>query len=183
MKLLNLQLSNKKKYKLDFIEKKKKLKSGFLLKKDFYTNNLLQVHRKINSTDDLRFMNFINENKLNNNLFNPLNSIRIRKVIPLSYNTLNKSHKEIKKLQFPLPKINFPSFSQIDFYSNIKGKYNVKNLVDDLNVTSNRSKKIIYHYKNDNVNKNNTYDINDIQRNTNIKKNIFRLGLKKKINK
>ena len=183
MKFLNMPFSIKRKFKLDAIEKRKKLKSGFLLKKDYYTNNLLKVHRKINSTDDLRFMNIINENNLNNHLFNPLNFIRIRKVIPLSYNTLNKSHKEIKKLQFPLPKINFPSFSQIDFYSNIKGKYNVKNLDDDLNVTSNRTKKIFYHYKFDNENKNNTYDINDILPNKNIKKNFFQLGLKKKLNK
>ncbi len=183
MKFLNMPFSIKRKFKLDAIEKRKKLKSGFLLKKDYYTNNLLQVHRKFNSTDDLKFMNIINENNLKNNLFNPLNSIRIRKVIPLSYNTLNKSHKEIKKLQFPLPKIYFPSFSKIDFYSNIKGKYNVKNLEDDLNVTSNRTKKIVYHYKFDDENKNNTYDINDIRQNKNIKRNFFRLGLKKKINK
>ena len=178
MKFLNMPFSIKRKFKLDAIEKRKKLKSGFLLKKDYYTNNLLKVHRKINSTDDLRFMNIINENNLNNHLFNPLNFIRIRKVIPLSYNTLNKSHIEIKKLQFPLPKVYFPSMSQVDFYSNIKGKYNIRNLDDDLNVTSNRTKKIFYHYKYDDDSKSHNSESKIFLQPKNSKKN-----LKLKLNK
>ncbi len=156
-----------------------KIKSGFVLKKDNYMNNLYKEHKKFPSINKYNFVNILNNSNIQRQILNLSKSIRVRKIIPsFNNNNINKSHKDLKKLQFPLPKVYFPSMSQVDFYSNIKGKYNIRNLDDDLNVTSNRTKKIFYHYKYDNDNKSHNSESKIFLQPKNSKKN-----LKLKLNK
>ncbi len=159
--------------------KKGKIKSGFVLKKDYYMNNLYKEHKKFPSINKYNFVNILNNSNIQRQILNLSKSIRVRKIIPsFNNNNINKSHKDLKKLQFPLPKVYFPSMSQVDFYSNIKGKYNIRNLDDDLNVTSNRTKKIFYHYKYDNDSKSHNSESKIFLQPKNSKKN-----LKLKLNK
>ena len=92
------------------------------------------------------------------------------------YITIFNNRKKIKsltpsrktKLKFPLPKIEIPFSSNIDFYSNLKGNVRLKYMDDDSNITSRKGKKIEYSFNDEKIffdKQNNDLNLNSFEPN------------------
>ena len=71
-------------------------------------------------------------------------------------------------LKFPLPKIEIPFSSNIDFYSNLKGNVRLKYMDDDSNITSRKGKKIEYSFNDEKIffdKQNNDLNLNSFEPN------------------
>ena len=131
--------------------------SGFILQKDVYTTNLLYAYDLF----PLKYLNnlpFRIQKKENNN---PNYSFQI---LPFTgnksfivkkqklFNFINKPKKVNnickQKLKFPIPKRKIISLKHLNLYEGItKKNIKIKNMDDDLNISSNHGKKFIYKYK------------------------------------
>jgi hypothetical protein len=134
--------------------------SGFILKKDVYTTNILYENNLIPDTSKLKYILPFRP-KSGRIPQDPSTCIRIMKQIyPIPFVTnidniffikknLKSKKLKNKKLKFPLPKMKLRPISSNDFYTNIRGK-RARNIEDDLNITTRHGKKIYYSFKNDN---------------------------------
>ena len=129
--------------------------SGFILQKDVYTTNLLYANDQFplaslkkrlpfrpqkmqnpsHSVRILRENGNISDSSENKQLFYLLNNFKPKKLI-------------IKKLNFPLPKSKIFPLTCLNLNEKINKKdVKIKNMDDDLNITSNTGRKIIYKFK------------------------------------
>lgn len=125
--------------------------SGFILQKDVYTTNLLYANDQLSPEKKNSWFSFRSiPTHLPNN---PGRSLRIFNETECSFSNFNmsssKSKKMIKtKLKFPLPKIVMPPISLNNYNKNLcKRDLNILFIEDDLNIASNKGKKIFYNYK------------------------------------
>ena len=145
-------------------KKEKKLLSGFLLQKDVYTTNLLYEHNKFPIINNKFYIPFrkIEKEETNIDLEPYITIFNNRKKIK----SLTPSRKT--KLKFPLPKIEIPFSSNIDFYSNLKGNVRLKYMDDDSNITSRKGKKIEYSFNDEKIffdKQNNDLNLNSFEPN------------------
>ncbi len=138
------------------IKKKEELPPcGFILQKDVYTTNLLYANdqfplkslkqripfrlssedRKINLNDSIRILKEKGNNSQNSERSSSLNNIKPK---PLKK----------RKLKFPLIRIKAIPLTSLNLNENINRKdVRIKNIEDDLNITSNNGKRIFYRFK------------------------------------
>ena len=128
---------------------------GFILQKDVYTTNLLYANNQFPLTSLKKRLPFRPPKKLN-----PNNSVTILrqngKISDNSgnkrefyfYNTFKPKYLTKKKLKFPIPQGKFIPLTHLNLYEEISKKdIKIKNIVDDLNITSNNGRKIFYRFK------------------------------------
>ena len=128
---------------------------GFILQKDVYTTNLLYANDQFPLTSLKKRLPFRPYKKLN-----PNNSITIlrqngrisdnaeAKNVFYFYNTFKPKYLIKKKLNFPMPKSVPIPLTNSNFYEEISKKdIKIKNIDDDLNITSNNGRKIFYRFK------------------------------------
>ena len=128
---------------------------GFILQKDVYTTNLLYANDQFPLTSLKNRLPFRPYKKLN-----PNNSITIlrqngrisdnaeAKNVFYFYSTFKPKYLNKKKLSFPMPKSIPIPLTNSNFYEEISKKdIKIKNIDDDLNITSNNGRKIFYRFK------------------------------------
>ena len=131
---------------------------GFILQKDVYTTNLLYANDKFPLTSLKKRLPF--RDKLGKKADNLNQSIKIfrengkisenleQKKLFYLYNNYKPKQLKHKKLKFPLPKIKVLPLTNLNLNENInKIDIRIKNIEDDLNITSNSGKKIIFKFK------------------------------------
>ena len=135
--------------------------SGFILQRDVYTTNLLYANNQFplkslkqrlpfrpksgkrtqNPNDSIRILREngnISQNSDKKNKFYSLNNFKPR--------YLNK-----QKLKFPLIRIKAFPLTNLNLHEDISKKdVKIKNMDDDLNITSNKGRKIFFRFKDDN---------------------------------
>ena len=129
--------------------------SGFILQKDVYTTNLLYANDQFPLKALKKRLPFRPQK-----MQNPCHSVRIlrengniserSKTKQLFYLQNNFKPKKLilKKLKFPLPKTKIFPLTCLNLNEKINKKdVKIKNMDDDLNITSNTGRKIIYRYK------------------------------------
>ena len=157
---------------------------GFILKKDVYTTNLLYADDRFSKKSILKNLKF---RKPHTNI--PLNTSKSLIILHENFDEFKKMYNKNKnysclkkkskktwgKIQFPLPRVNAKSMSAFNLNKNFCNKnVKIRFMEDDLNITSNKGKKINYNFKGNNANnyfyteKNISYDLNE----NNIKKRI-----------
>lgn len=158
---------------------------GFILKKDVYTTNLLYADDRFSKKVILKNLKFRKPlRKIPKNINKSLiithenfDSFGNTYEENESYTNLKKKSKKIwNKIHLPLPRIINPkSMSYFNLNKNFCGKdVKIRFMDDDLNITSNKGRKINYNFKGNNANnyfyteKNISYDLNE----NNIKKRI-----------
>lgn len=135
--------------------------SGFILQKDFYLTNLLYANDQFSTKSLSKKIPFRPPSG-----FLPRNPTQCLKILRqngnISNNTENEkifyswnTYKPKKlgnlRLKFPLPVVKVPPLSNMDYYSKIRDpNIIIRYLADDLNVTSNKGKKIFYTIKDSN---------------------------------
>ena len=128
---------------------------GFILQKDVYTTNLLYANDQFplislkkrlpfrppkkkdpnNSISILRQNGNISDNSTNKKIFYFLN-------------TFKPKYLSNKKLKFPIPKSTPIPLTNLNLYEDISKKdIKIRNIEDDLNITSNNGRKIFYRFK------------------------------------
>ena len=128
---------------------------GFILQKDVYTTNLLYAnnqfplralkkrlpfrpYKKLNPNNSLMVMRqngHISDNSEERSLFN-------------FFSTFKPKYLGKKKLNFPMPKSKTVPLTNLNLYEEISKKdVKIKNIDDDLNITSNNGRKICYKFK------------------------------------
>ena len=128
---------------------------GFILQKDVYTTNLLYAnnqfplralkkrlpfrpYKKLNPNNSLMIMRqngHISDNSEERSLFN-------------FFSTFKPKYLGKKKLNFPMPKSKTVPLTNLNLYEEISKKdVKIKNIDDDLNITSNNGRKIFYRFK------------------------------------
>ena len=131
---------------------------GFILQKDVYTTNLLYANDQFPLTALKKRLPF--RPKSGKKIQNPNHSVRIlrengnvsensesKKLFYLLNNFKPKQLKN-KKLKFPLPKLKAFPLSHLNLYEEISKKdLRIRNIDDDLNITSNNGRKIFYKFK------------------------------------
>ena len=128
---------------------------GFILQKDVYTTNLLYANNQFPLTSLKKRLPFRPPKKLN-----PNNSVTIlRQNGKISdnaenkkefyfYNTFKPKYLKKKKLKFPIPNSKPIPLTNLNLYEEISKKdIKIKNIDDDLNITSNNGRKIFYRFK------------------------------------
>ena len=147
--------------------------SGFILQKDVYTTNLLYAndqfplkalkkrlpfrpYKKLNPNNSLMIMRqngHISDNSETKNLFN-------------FYSTFKPKYLNKKKLNFPMPKSKTVPLTNLNLYEEIsKRDEKIKNIDDDLNITSNNGRKIYYKFKDNKFLRNTKYLLPSISNN------------------
>ena len=147
--------------------------SGFILQKDVYTTNLLYAndqfplkalkkrlpfrpYKKLNPNNSLMIMRqngHISDNSETKNLFN-------------FYSTFKPKYLNKKKLNFPMPKSKTVPLTNLNLYEEIsKRDVKIKNIDDDLNITSNNGRKIYYKFKDNKFLRNTKYLLPSISNN------------------
>ena len=136
---------------------------GFILQKDVYTTNLLYAYDQFPLTSLRKRIPFRHHKKENPNK----SVIIVRQNGCISdnakskhsfylVNTFKPKHLFKKKLLFPIPKSKSIPLTYMNLYEEISKKdIKVKNIDDDLNITSNNGRKILYKFKENNSNNNN----------------------------
>ena len=132
---------------------------GFILQKDVYTTNLLYANNQFPLTSLKQRLPFRPYKKLN-----PNNSVVIlrqngrisenseKKNLFYFYNTFKPKNLIKKKLSFPMPKCKTIPLTKLNLYEEISKKdLRIKNIVDDLNITSNNGRKILYRFKDNKI--------------------------------
>ena len=146
---------------------------GFILQKDVYTTNLLYAndqfplnslkkrlpfrpYKKLNPNNSLMIMRqngHISDNSETRNLFN-------------YYSTFKPKYLNKKKLNFPIPRSKTVPLTNLNFYGDIsKRDVKIKNIDDDLNITSNNGRKIYYKFKDNKFLRNTKYLLPSISNN------------------
>lgn len=158
---------------------------GFILQKDVYTTNLLYANDQFPLTELKKRIPFLHRKKKQN----PSRSVRIwRENGNISENSEEKNtfyllnnfkpkQLKIKKLKFPLPKIKAFPLTSLNLYEDINKKdIKIKNMDDDLNITSNIGRKILYKYKQNKIddNKKSNFPLIKKEKNNLILKNKFK---------
>ena len=124
--------------------------SGFVLQKDVYITNILYASNLYKTQSLLKSVPFI---PIPRKPKNPSRSMKIIREKPDSIENDNeikyfKKKLKNKKLIFPLPKSLMIPLTAADFYKNLRDKnIKIKYMMDDLNINSDKSKKIFYHFK------------------------------------
>ena len=128
---------------------------GFILQKDVYTTNLLYAYDQFPLTSLRKRIPFRHHKKENPNK----SVIIVRQNGCISdnakskhsfylVNTFKPKHLFKKKLLFPIPKSKSIPLTYMNLYEEISKKdIKVKNIDDDLNITSNNGRKILYKFK------------------------------------
>ena len=136
---------------------------GFILQKDVYTTNLLYAYDQFPLTSLRKSIPFRHHKKENPNK----SVIIVRQNGCISdnakskhsfylVNTFKPKYLFKKKLLFPIPKSKSIPLTYMNLYEEISKKdIKVKNIDDDLNITSNNGRKILYKFKENNSNNNN----------------------------
>ena len=127
---------------------------GFILQKDVYTTNLLYANDQFPLTELEKRLPFRRRSmKKKQNPSDSVRIIRIRSEVSENSEQKNKYYfktKQLKyqKLKFPLPKLKIMPLSNLNLHQEINVKnVKIKNIDDDLNITSNNGRKIFYKYK------------------------------------
>jgi hypothetical protein len=128
---------------------------GFILQKDVYTTNLLYANNQFPLTSLKKRLPFRPPKRLN-----PNNSVTIlRQNGKISDNSENKKEFYFfntfkpkyllkRKLKFPVPQGKQIPLTNLNLYEEISKKdVKIKNIDDDLNITSNNGRKIFYRFK------------------------------------
>ena len=128
---------------------------GFILQKDVYTTNLLYANNQFPLTSLKKRLPFRPPKRLN-----PNNSVTILrqngKISDNSenkkefyfYNTFKPKNLLKRKLKFPIPQSKPIPLTNLNLYEEISKKdIKIKNIDDDLNITSNNGRKIFYRFK------------------------------------
>ena len=128
---------------------------GFILQKDVYTTNLLYANDQFPLTSLKKRLPFRPPKKLN-----PNNSVKIlRQNGKISdnaenkkefyfYNTFKPKYLIKRKLKFPIPQSKPIPLTNLNYYEEISKKdVKIKNIDDDLNITSINGRKIFYRFK------------------------------------
>ena len=128
--------------------------SGFILQRDVYTTNLLYANHQFPLTSLKQRLPFRPKSGKKINI--PNNSIRIlresqncdKKNKFYSLNDLKPRNLNKKKLKFPLIRIKTIPLTNLNLHENISKKdIKIKNMDDDLNITSNKGRKIFFRFK------------------------------------
>ena len=127
---------------------------GFILQKDVYTTNLLYANDQFPLTELKNRLPFRRRSmKKKQDPSHSMRIIRIRSEISENLEQKNKyyfkpKHLKYQKLKFPLPKLKIMPLSNLNLHQEINVKnVKIKNIDDDLNITSNNGRKIFYKYK------------------------------------
>ena len=126
---------------------------GFILQKDVYTTNLLYANDQFPLTELKKRLPFRRRSMKKQNPNHSVRIIRIRSEVSENSEQKNEYYfktKQLKnqKLKFPLPKLKIMPLSNLNLYQEINVKNaKIKNIDDDLNITSNNGRKIFYKYK------------------------------------
>ena len=128
---------------------------GFILQKDVYTTNLLYANDQFPLTSLKKRLPFRPPKRLN-----PNNSVKIlRQNGKISdnaenkkefyfYNTFKPKYLIKRKLKFPIPQSKPIPLTNLNYYEEISKKdVKIKNIDDDLNITSINGRKIFYRFK------------------------------------
>ena len=131
---------------------------GFILQKDVYTTNLLYANDQFPLTALKKRLPF--RDNSGKKTQNPSKSVKIlrengkisenseQKKLFYLYNKFKPKQLKNKKLKFPLPKIKVIPLTNLNLNENInKRDVKIKYIEDDLNITSNNGKKIIFKFK------------------------------------
>ena len=132
--------------------------SGFILQRDVYTTNLLYANNQFPLTSLKQRLPF--RPKSGKRTQNPNDSIRIlrengnisqnsdKKNKFYSLNNFKPRYLNKKKLKFPLIRIKAIPLTNLNLHEGISKKdVKIKNMDDDLNITSNKGRKIIFRFK------------------------------------
>ena len=128
--------------------------SGFILQKDVYTTNLLYANDQFPLSSLKQRLPFRPTSEIRINLNDSLKILREK--VNRSQNSkksseLNKIKSKYlikKKLKFPLIRIKALPLTSLNLHENFNRKdVKIKNIDDDLNITSNNGKKIFYSFK------------------------------------
>ena len=134
---------------------------GFILKKDVYTTNLLYADDRFSKKSILKNLKF---RKPHTNI--PLNTSKSLIILHENFDEFKKMYNKNKnysclkkkskktwgKIQFPLPRVNAKSMSAFNLNKNFCNKnVKIRFMEDDLNITSNKGKKINYNFKGNNT--------------------------------
>ena len=132
--------------------------TGFILQKDVYTTNLLYAYNQFPLKCLRKSLPFRHPPSEKEHLNYSVKNLRQNKSIfipEINENDLNFSaQKKIKnlkqlKVKYPIPKGKIMSIKDLNFYQDISKKnIRIKNMDDDLNITSNNGRKIFYRFKN-----------------------------------
>jgi hypothetical protein len=128
---------------------------GFILQKDMYITNLLYENHKFPLTSLKQRLPFRRKK-----LINPSHSISVlrengkisenseSKAVFYSLNNFKPKSLIKRKLKFPLIKIKTIPLTNLNLNEEINKKdVKIKNMEDDLNITSNKGRKIIFKFK------------------------------------
>ena len=128
---------------------------GFILQKDVYTTNLLYANNQFPLTSLKKRLPFRPPKRLN-----PNNSVTVlRQNGKISdnaenkkefyfFNTFKPKYLNKRKLKFPIGQSKPIPLRKINLYEEISKKdIKIKNIDDDLNITSNNGRKIYYRFK------------------------------------
>lgn len=171
---------------------------GFILQKDVYTTNLLYANDQFPLTSLRKRIPFRHHKKENPNK----SVIIVRQNGCISdnakskhsfylVNTFKPKHLFKKKLLFPIPKSKSIPLTYMNLYEEISKKdIKVKNIDDDLNITSNNGRKILYKFKENNSNNNNKKILPSISGNNSHEykrisqndKSLAKISLRNKVN-
>ena len=147
----------------NFLSKLDLIPTGFILQKDVYTTNLLYANNQfpLKSLRQRLPFRYPSPEKENPNY----SAINLRhnessSILDIKNNDLNysvqpkiKNLKKILKMKYPIPKGKIISLKNLNFYQEMNNKnIRVKNIDDDLNITSNKGRKILYKFKNNKSN-------------------------------
>ena len=147
----------------NFLSKLDLIPTGFILQKDVYTTNLLYANnqfplKSLRQRLPFRYPSPEKENpnySVTNLRHNESSSILDIKNNDLNYSVQPKikNLKKILKMKYPIPKGKIISLKNLNFYQEMNDKnIRVKNIDDDLNITSNKGRKILYKFKNNKSN-------------------------------
>ena len=130
---------------------------GFILQKDMFITNLLYENHKFPLTSLKQRLPFLRKK-----IVNPSQSISIlrengkisenseKKNVFYSFNNFKPKQLTKRKLKFPLIKIKAVPLTNLNLNEEMNKKdVKIKNMEDDLNISSNKGRKIIFKFKNE----------------------------------
>ena len=129
--------------------------TGFILQKDVYTTNLLYSYDQFPLKALRSRLPFRPKKKENPNYSvqilrenGNISDFTENKRYFYSFNSFKPKLLKNRKLFFPLPKKRIYSLNNLNYYEEISKKnLQIKNIDDDLNITSNNGRKIYYKFK------------------------------------
>ena len=131
--------------------------TGFILQKDVYTTNLLYAYNRFplkSLRKSLPFRHPPSEKEHPNYSVKNLRQNKSISIPEINKNDLNSSAqpkiKNLKqlKVKYPIPKGKIMSLKNLNFYQDISKKnIKIKNIDDDLNITSKNGRKLFYKFK------------------------------------